>query len=84
MAQQPVPKVWEEDVRRIALRDFGEGKLALALSILDEFAKQSPGESSARVRLAILKLANGDLDRLSDATKTAIEDYREWLERKSG
>jgi len=79
MAKQPVPKVREEDVRRIALRDFGEEQLALALSILDEFAKQSPGEPSARVRLAILKLANGDLDRLTDATKTAIEDYRDVL-----
>jgi hypothetical protein len=79
MTQQPVPKVTDEDVRRIALRDFGEKRVALALSIVEEFGKQSWNEPSPRVRLAILKLANGDLDRLLDATQTAIEDYRDVL-----
>ncbi len=79
MVQQPVPKVSDEDVRRIALRDFGEGNVALALSIVEEFGKQSWNKPSPRVRLAILKLADGDLDQLLDATQTAIEDYRDVL-----
>lgn len=79
MTRQPVPKVTDEDVRRIALRDFGQDRVKLALSILEEFGKQSWNEPSPRVRLAILKLANGDLDRLLDATQTAIRDYRDVL-----
>ncbi len=31
------------------------------------------------MRVAILKLANGDLDRLLNETKNAIEDYRDVL-----
>ena len=79
MASQPVPNVTDEDVKRIALRDFGEEKVALALSILDEYGEPDGTRPSPRVRLAILKLANGDLDILGDVTKTAIEDYRDVL-----
>jgi hypothetical protein len=79
MADQPVPEVTDEDVKRIALRDFGDAQVALALSILEEFGKQDWNRPDPRVRLAILKLANGDLDRLLDETKTAIEDYRDVL-----
>jgi hypothetical protein len=52
---------------------------ALALSILEEFGNQEWNRPSPRVRLAILKLANGDLDRLLDHTNTAITDYRDVL-----
>ncbi len=79
MAEQPVPDVTGEDVTRIALRDFGEQQVALVLSILDEYGKQTWNNPSARVRLAILKLANGDLDRLLDHTQVAIQDYRDVL-----
>jgi hypothetical protein len=49
------------------------------ISILDEFGKQEWNSPGARVRLAILKLANGDLDKLMDHTKVAIEDFRDAL-----
>jgi len=61
---QPVPKVTDMDVERVAIRDFGMTLLSQVICILQEFGKQDwnrPG--SARVRLAILKLANGDLDQ---------------------
>src|SRR5688572_28268346 len=79
MADQPVPQVTDAEVKRIALRDFGEAQLSLAMSILDEFGKQDWNPPSARVRLAILKLAKGDLDRLLDQTQVAINDYRDVL-----
>ena len=75
---QPVPYVTESDVQRIAQRDFGAPQAPLALSILAEFGKQEWNHSSSpRVQLAILKLADGDLDRLLDATHTAINDWRD-------
>jgi hypothetical protein len=79
MAEQPVPDVTEEDVKRIALRDFGDAQVALALSILEEFGKQAWNRPSPRVRLAILKLADGEPDRLLDETQRAIQDYRDVL-----
>jgi hypothetical protein len=77
---QPVPEVTEKDVERIAIRDFGKERLALVMEILQEYGKQewnSPG--SPRVRLAILKLADGDLEKLKVHTKIAIQDFRDVL-----
>ncbi len=78
--KQPIPKVTDKDVERIALRDFGKENLSQVLDILQEYGKQDwnrPG--SPRVRLAILKLANGDLEELSKQTETAIQDFRDVL-----
>jgi hypothetical protein len=75
---QPIPEISEEDVVAIAIRDYGEEKLAKAVSILDEFGndcKESP--SIFRVHLDIMKLANGNLKKLSAFTKLAIQDFRE-------
>ncbi len=75
---QPVPKVTDKDVERIALRDFGTANIRHVLETLHSYGKQDwnqPG--SPRVRLAILKLAGGDLDRLSKCTDAAIEDFRD-------
>lgn len=71
--EQPVPKVTDEDVQRIAIRDFGKPQLSKVLELLQEYGKQDwnrPG--SPRVRLAILKLANGDLDQIKKITEAAI------------
>jgi hypothetical protein len=54
MAGQPIPNVTYEDVKRIALPDFGEARLPLAMAILEEFGKQEWNSPNARVRLAIL------------------------------
>jgi hypothetical protein len=52
-----------------------------ALSLLDEYGKQKWNENRelARVRLAILKLAEGNLDRLLDLLIVALSDYRDVL-----
>ena len=73
--KQPIPKVTENDVRRIALRDFGETGLSAALSILDS----DPGADSPRVRIAILKLASGDMERLEEQVAIAARDFRDVL-----
>ena len=77
---QPIPKVTDADVERIAVRDFGNAQLSQVMEILQEYGKQEwnrPG--GPRVRLAILKLANGDLEQLSMHTKIAIQDGRDVL-----
>jgi len=77
---QPIPDVTEKDVERIAIRDFGDKCFSQVMEILHEYGKQEwnrPG--SPRVRLAILKLANGDLEKLKEHTKVAIVDFRDVL-----
>jgi len=78
MAGQPVPKVTGDDVQRIIFRDFGSPQTALALSILEDLGRQHKDRRpDPRVCLAVLKLADGDVDQLARYTKTAIEDYRD-------
>ncbi len=79
MPSQPVPEPTDSDVRRVVLRDFGAEQVDVALSIVEEFGKQDWNEPSPRVRLAILKIAKGDIDRLREATQMAISDYRDVL-----
>lgn len=75
---QPIPAVTEKDVERIAIRDFGQTRLFQVMSILGECGKQSWNRSnSPRVRAAILKLANGDLEQLASYTEIAIQDFRD-------
>ena len=73
MAGQPVPNVTDDDVQRITLRDFGSSDTAIALSILQDLGRRP----SPRVCLAVLKLADGDVDELRHYTKIAIDDYRD-------
>jgi hypothetical protein len=79
MCKQPVPRVTDKDVKRVALRDFGESQFSEVIAILDEFGKQEWNHPSARVRLAILKLADGDLNKLMENTAVAIKDFRDVL-----
>jgi hypothetical protein len=76
---QPIPTVTDEDVERLALRDFGHAQLSLALSVIHEFGKQPWNRPCPRVYAAILKLANGDIDLLLQKTQVAIEDSRDVL-----
>ena len=68
---QPIPVVTEKDVKRIALRDFGESQVDLVLSTL---GKHNFGP---RVCASILKLAAGDVDRMSEAISIALTDSRD-------
>lgn len=79
MPSQPAPDVTDDDVRRVAMREFGPENLSRVLAVLEEFGKQKWNQPSARVRMAVLKMANRDLERLKQAMQIAIEDYRDAL-----
>jgi hypothetical protein len=71
---QTVPHDKDRNVERIAICDFGPAHLAQVINILQEYGKQDwnrPG--SPCVRLAILKLANGDLGHQAIHKKAAIQ-----------
>ena len=77
---QPVPNVSRADVERIVKRDFASADVSIALAILNECRKcHTGGDSPARVQLAVLKLAGGDVSMLRRGIEIAKSDYRDVL-----
>jgi hypothetical protein len=76
--KQPVPNVNEEDVSRVVLRDFSE-EFDVVMAVLSEYGSEKWEREQARVRLAALKLAKGDLEKLKDEITAAKGDYRDVL-----
>jgi len=76
---QPTPSVTTDDVHRIIRRDFGESRIVEVQAILNDYGTKDWQRDSARVHLAILKLAAGDLSRIRQQTETACSDYRDVL-----
>ena len=77
---QPHPNVTRSDVERVAKRDFPPDG-TVALSILKESNELVLRAGEHRVHLAILKLANRDLDRVRYWVDGANRDPREVLAR---
>lgn len=76
---QPVPKVTSEDVERIVRRDFTPDKYAEVTAMLSEYGMEEWQHGEARVRLAILKLAAGDIKQLRYWVDISKRDYRDVL-----
>jgi hypothetical protein len=76
---QPVPKVSADDVIRIVRRDFSPDQCDAVLAILGEYGPDSEQWGGQRVRLAILKLADGSLDAVRRNVEIAKLDYRDVL-----
>ncbi|MFT3683723.1 MAG: hypothetical protein QM783_02155 [Phycisphaerales bacterium] len=70
-----VPNVNEADVQRIVQRDYAADMQARVLTMLDQIGEHT----SARVRLAVLKIGRGDLDRFQRGIELARSDYRNAL-----
>jgi hypothetical protein len=74
--RQPVPNVNSDDVKRILRRDFPDAQFEEATAIVTEFTSRW---ESARVQLAALKMADGNLDSLRRHVASAKQDYRDIL-----
>jgi len=79
MTDQPIPSVTEVDVERIARRDFPPDMIDEVLAVLLEYGTEAWEREVPRVRLAVLKLADGDLERLRFHMGVARLDYRDVL-----
>ncbi len=79
MTTQPTPSVTAEDVQRIIRRDFGDARTAEVQALLSGYGTKDGQRDPARVHLAILKLAKGDVSQLKRQTETACTDYRDVL-----
>jgi hypothetical protein len=79
MPIQPTPNVSSADVERIVRRDFPADRVAEVLGILNEYGQESWHREPDRVRLAVLKLASGSVERLRQEIDGAKCDYRDAL-----
>ena len=79
MTTQPHPTVTGADVERIVRRDFPADRTVEVLSMLDEYGREDWQSEHHRVRLAVLKLAAGDIMRLRYQIEAAKRDYRDVL-----
>ena len=76
---QPVPDVSETDVARVVRRDFAPDQIDAVMTILNEYGTAEGQRGYHRVRLAALKLANGNIDQLRRQINIAKLDYRDVL-----
>lgn len=72
---QPVPDVSSADVERVIIRDFGISLLDDLTALLNQYADSE----ADRVKLAILKLSNGDIEELKHCLEMTKVDYRDVL-----
>ena len=77
MTSQRVPAVSPADVERIVARDFAKGTVPVVRGLLERHRQRSVEAGSARVQLAALKHAGGDLARLEQALENALTDWRD-------
>ena len=76
---QPVPKVSENDVVRVVQREFPSTKFETVMLVLNEYGTEDWHHEAHRVRLAVLKLATGNLEVLRREIEVAKCDYRDIL-----
>ena len=76
---QPVPKISESDVERVVRRDYPAVVVPTVLATLAEYGPKAWHNEPTRVRLAILRMADGNLDELRKALAVAQTDYRDVL-----
>jgi len=76
---QPIPEATESEVTRIVQRDFPAEQFDAVMSILNEYGTEDWQRGISRVRLAVLKLADGDLQALRRQIDVAKKDYRDVL-----
>ena len=79
LVKQPVGRVTADDVKRVIHREFTAERFEEVLAIVNEYGLEKWEIEADRVRVAVLKLANGDLERLRARVKRAKRDYRDVL-----
>lgn len=79
MRSQPTPSVAPQDVERIVRRDFPPEDFDTVISVLKQYGIEKWQRECARVQLAALKLAAGNLKRLQMHIDAAKIDYRDVL-----
>src|SRR5262245_16550230 len=77
MAHQLVPQVSNDDIQRVVRREYSPECIAEVLQILSEYGGETWQVAPFRVRLAALKLANGNVEHLRLLINRGKIDYRD-------
>jgi hypothetical protein len=75
MLTQPIPDLTHEDILRVVTREFPSERHAEVHGILSVYGRESWQCGENRVRMAALKLANGDIERLRHQINRSTLDY---------
>jgi hypothetical protein len=73
------PRVTDADVRAIVERDFPSSQRTTVYERLLTCGTEPHHRDNDRVRMAVLKLSGGDLNKLEETLRTALLDYRDVL-----
>jgi hypothetical protein len=76
---QPTAVVTDADVERITRRDFDPAQADEVLALLATYGTADWEREAPRVRAAILKLADGNIEHLRRELDVAKRDYRDVL-----
>ena len=76
---QPTPTFTDGDFERILARDCPTALHAHVRALLDSYGMEEWHREALRVRMACLKCANGNMDRLREMIGLACADYRDAL-----
>lgn len=79
MPVQRTAVVTDADVERIVRRDFAPSQVDEVLTLLATYGTADWEREAPRVRAAILKLADGDIEHLRRELDVAKRDYRDVL-----
>jgi hypothetical protein len=76
---QPVPEVTKADVTRVIRREFPNHNEDEIKALLARYGRRRWEAEPERVHLAILKLSDGDFEKLRMNLEIACDDYRDVL-----
>lgn len=72
-----IPQVTSGDIDRIVRRDFPASLYDSVTAILNQYKEAVKTNGVYRVRLAALKVADGDIEKLRTTIQTANVDFRD-------
>jgi len=68
-----------QELQQVIKHDYPESQHDIVVDVLGWYGDQDYQREHDRVRLAALKIADGDLEQLKQAVNTARRDYRDIL-----
>ena len=77
--ERRIPEVSLKDVQRVIERDFGSSQHERVMSVLLGFEGVVHEHVRARVLLSVLKMADGDIEKVEKYVLLALKDYRDVL-----
>ena len=76
---QHIPKVNRQDVERVIEREFVSEKRSEVCQLLGFYGRESFHREVDRVHIDVLKLADGDIEKLKREIEGACCDYRDTM-----